>query len=204
MDVIIPLGKRMCVCVWGGGGGGGIFYKSSLPLKIRNDLSFDECIVTELKFGHKKIFFTVLYRQPSHRADNEFANFIANFDTLVSSIRLENPYLLVFAGVFNAQSESWWIDGDTNNEGLKLANTFSDLDMTQLISEPTHFRDNCNPTCIDLILTDQPNPITSCGVRPSLLDPYSKHQITFCNLNMTMAIMTRKGLTNLGMNVSWQ
>ena len=38
-----------------------------------------------------------------------------------------------FAGDFNAQSESWWIDGDTNNEGLKLANTFPDLDMIQPI-----------------------------------------------------------------------
>ena len=95
---------------------------------------------------------TVLYRNPSLTADSiEFVNFIANFDTLVSNIKLENPYLMIIAGDFNAYSESWWIDGDTNNEGFKLAKTFSDLDLTQLISESTHFRYNCNPTCIDLI-----------------------------------------------------
>ena len=35
-------------------GGVGLFYKNSLPVIVRNDLSFDESI--ELKFGRKKIF----------------------------------------------------------------------------------------------------------------------------------------------------
>lgn len=38
-------------------GGVGIFYKDTLPLRVREDLSFDECLVTELIFGHKKLFF---------------------------------------------------------------------------------------------------------------------------------------------------
>ena len=46
-------------------GGVGLFYKNSLPVIVRNDLSFDESIVDELKFGRKKNFFTVLYRTPS-------------------------------------------------------------------------------------------------------------------------------------------
>ena len=37
-------------------GGVGLFYKNSLPVIVRNDLSFDESIVVELKFGRKKIF----------------------------------------------------------------------------------------------------------------------------------------------------
>ena len=40
-------------------GGVGLFYKNSLPVVVRNDLSFDESIVVEMKFGRKKIFFTV-------------------------------------------------------------------------------------------------------------------------------------------------
>ena len=32
-------------------GGVGLFYKNSLPIKIRNDLSFDESIVIELNLG---------------------------------------------------------------------------------------------------------------------------------------------------------
>ena len=43
-------------------------------------------------------------------------------------------------------------------------------------------RDNCQPTCIDLILTDQPNLVLDSGVRPSL-DQTVKHQITYCKVN---------------------
>ena len=32
-------------------GGVGLFFKNSLPIKIRNDLSFGESIVVELQFG---------------------------------------------------------------------------------------------------------------------------------------------------------
>ena len=52
-----------------------------------------------------------------------------------------------------------------------------------MINEPTHFfRNGCTPSCIDIILTDQPNLVMSSGVRPSL-DPTVKHQMTFCKLN---------------------
>ena len=48
-------------------GGVGIFYKEFLPLKIRHDLSFQECIVT------------VLYRNLIHKVDTpEFGNFVQN------------------------------------------------------------------------------------------------------------------------------
>jgi hypothetical protein len=68
-------------------------------------------------------------------------------------------------------------------EGVLLDNLFSDLNLTQLISEPTHFfRDDCKPSCIDLIVTDQPNIFLNSGVSPSL-DPTVKHQITFCKIN---------------------
>lgn len=61
-------------------GGVGIFYKDSLPIKIRSDLSFDECIVAELLFGRKKIFFTVLYRNPMDKAGSPaFFIFLQNF-----------------------------------------------------------------------------------------------------------------------------
>ena len=35
-------------------GGVGLFYRNDLPVTVRRDLSFDECIVLELKFGRKK------------------------------------------------------------------------------------------------------------------------------------------------------
>ena len=37
-------------------GGVGLFYKDTLPIKVRNDLPFDESIVVELLYGRKKYF----------------------------------------------------------------------------------------------------------------------------------------------------
>ena len=66
---------------------------------------------------------------------------------------------------------------------MKLEQMFSNLNLHQLLSEPTHFfRDDCAPSCIDLMVTDQPNIVLNCGVRPSL-DNTVKHQITFCKIN---------------------
>ena len=167
-------------------GGVGIFYKESLPLKVRYDLSFDECIVTELVFGRKKIFFTVLYRNPITKVGTpEFEKFVHDFEELNLKIKNENPYTILYAGDFNAHSLNWWSQGDSTNEGIQLDNLFSDLNLTQIISEPTHFRENCLPSCIDLILSDQPNLVLNSGVRPSL-DPTCKHQITFCKINFSI------------------
>ena len=35
----------------------GLFYKNSFPVIVRDDLSFEELIVIELKFGRKKYFY---------------------------------------------------------------------------------------------------------------------------------------------------
>ena len=165
-------------------GGVGILCKDTLPIKIRNDLSFDECLVAELRIKKKKIFFTVLYRNPINKADSpEFLSFMDNLSSLHSKLLIENPYLIIFTGDFNAHSLHWWPGGDSNNEGIQLNILFSELGLTQLISEPTHFRDNCQPTCIDLILCDEPNLVLESGVRPSL-DPNCKHQITYCVLRI--------------------
>ena len=76
MDVPDMPGYKFHSCNHPGGncsGGVGIFYKESLPLKIREDLSFNESIVCELIFGHKHIFFTGLYRNPQNKVNsNEF------------------------------------------------------------------------------------------------------------------------------------
>ena len=58
----------------------------------------------------------------------------------------------------------------------------SSLGLFQVISEPTNFESNKNPSCIDLLITDQPNLILDSGTRASL-DPYFHHQIIYCKVN---------------------
>ena len=70
----------------------------------------------------------------------------------------------------------------TNPEGTEIENLFTTLGLSQIISEPTNFEPNKNPSCIDLIATDQPNLILDCGTRVSL-DTYCHHQIIYCRVN---------------------
>ena len=164
-------------------GGVGLFYKNSLPLKHRHDLSFDETIVVELKFGRKKIFFTVIYRSPSVKHNSpDFENFLLNFKTLHTNIQAENPYANFYTGDFNGHSQNWWSDGDTTPEGKKIDEMFFELNLSQVISEPTNFTPGKNPSCIDLLVTDQPNLILNSGTRPSL-DPKCHHQIIHGKIN---------------------
>ena len=135
-------------------GGVGLFYKTSLPVIVRNDLSFNESIVVESNFGKKNIFFTVLYRNPSsNHTSPEFQTFLANFENLYSNIKAEKPFATFFTGDFNAHSQLWWPGGDTTPEGSALEDLFTLLGLCQLISEPTNFEPHKNPSCIDLIIT---------------------------------------------------
>ena len=105
-------------------------------------MSFDESIVVEVKFGRKKIFFTVLYRSPAtdHNSPNVQA-FLTDFGNLYAKIKAENPFATFFTGDFNAHSQYWWPDGDTTPEGTEIEH-LSSLGLSQVICEPTNFKPN--------------------------------------------------------------
>jgi len=164
-------------------GGVGLFYRSSLSVKVRNDLSFSESIVIEINIGNKKIFFSVIYRSPANKVGSpKFDEFLNDFQRLYVNIKNEKPYTTYFVGDFNGHSNIWWPDGDTNPEGRGIEELTSSLGLIQLINEPTNMEPQKNFSCIDLIFTDQTNMIMESGVRPSL-DKQCHHQITYCNTN---------------------
>ena len=149
---------------------------------IRNDLSFDESIVIKLNFGRKKCFFTVLYRSPAFiHTSPEFKVFLSNFINLYSKIKNENPYASFFTGDFYGLSQFRWPDGDTISEGREIEN----LNLSQLISEPTNFEANKNPSCIVLVITDQSNLVIDCATHASL-DSFFHHEITYCKINFNL------------------
>ena len=68
-----------------------------IPVIHRSDLSFDECIVIELNFGRKKIFFTVLYRSPaSKQGSPKIELFLSYFKNLHAKTMSETPYATFF------------------------------------------------------------------------------------------------------------
>ena len=67
-------------------------------------------------------------------------------------------------------------------EGTEIENILTSLGLYQLISEPTNYEPHKNPSCIDLVITDQPNLVLDSGTRDSL-DSYCHHQIIHCRVN---------------------
>ena len=129
------------------------------------------------------MFFTTLYRSPANNhLSPEFQTFLSNFENLFSKIKAENSLAMFFTCDFNAHSQLWWPDGDTTHEGTEIDELFTKLGLFQIISEPTNFEPNKNPSCIDLLVTDQPNMILDSGSRASL-DSYCLHQVIHCKVN---------------------
>ena len=83
-----------------------------------------------------------------------------------------------FTGDFNAHSQVGWLDGDTTPERTKIEELLTKLGLSLLISEPTNFEPHRNLSCIDLVVTDQPNIILDSGTRVSLAS-YCHH----CKVN---------------------
>ena len=88
-------------------------------------------------------------------------------------------------GDFNAHSQLWYPDGVSTPEGNEIETRISALGLYQIIKEPTNFELNKNPSCIDLIITDQPNLILDSGTRPSH-DLRCHHQIIYCKTNFNL------------------
>ena len=114
----------------------------------------------------KKLFFVVTNRSPSQDHD-EFQDFLEHFETMVTKLQDEDPHCTIISGDFNCRSTLWWYDDLTNDEGIIFKPVVSGIGLHQSISEPTH-EIGSSSSCIDLILTDQPNLFSETGFHPSL------------------------------------
>ena len=123
----------------------------------------------------------VTYRSPNQN-NNEFNEFLTNFERLLNHVKQLKSSFLVILGDFNARSKSWYSDDITTYEGSNIDSLTTIHGLHQLISQPTHLLPTSS-TCIDLIFTDQPNLVVNSGAHPSL-HKNCHHQITFCKLNL--------------------
>ena len=84
-------------------GGVCIYYKISLPLKIKNIYYMHECVNFEIKIKDKLCNFITLHRSPNQCQDT-FESFINNFELNLDSVMVKNPFLTVALGDFNAKT----------------------------------------------------------------------------------------------------
>ena len=164
-------------------GGVLIYYKTNLALRRFPNLeTHPNTLVTEVSFGRKRVVFTVIYRKPSQTPE-EFRNFITNLSNLYAHIKNLNPYLAIFVGDFNAHSSTWWT-GDRDDEcGNTLSNLLNENNLHQLVKQPTYLTSQNRSSCIDLVISDQPNLFLDCDIHPSL-HPTCHHQINYCKVNI--------------------
>ena len=129
------------------------------------------------------MFFTVLYRSHSfHYTSPEFLTFLLNFENLYSKIKAENPLAMFLQEILMHIRNYGGPMVIQITKAQKLKNFSLNSVYLRVISEPTNFEPNKTPSCIDLIVTDQPNIILDSGTRASL-DSNCHHQIIFCKVN---------------------
>ena len=136
---------------------------------------------------------------------------MTDFRNLYAKIKAENPFATFFAGDFNAHSQYWLPDDDTTPEGTEIEHLLSSLGLSQVICEPTNFEPNKKPSCIDLVITDQPNLVLDSGTRASS-DPYCHHQIIYWHFNGANSATIKSSMTNfpwlqhlnLNTDTNWQ
>ena len=162
-------------------GGACIYYKISLPLKIKNIQYLQECINFEIKIKDKLCNFITLPRSPNQCQD-DFESFINNFELNLDSIMANNPFLTVILGDFNAKSNLWYNNDITTYEGSKIGGVSSQFALQQIIKEPTHIIGDSS-SCIDLIFTTQPDLVMKSGIHSSL-HSNCHHHIAFAKFNL--------------------
>ena len=165
-------------------GGTCLYFREGLPIKRRGDLEeLQESIVTEITISRKKVFFVTLYRSPSQNSA-QFEVFLDKLQRIVEKIQAENPHSLILTGDFNCRSSQWWAGDVQQPEGTALEELVEVNNLHQLIEEPTNIREG-SMSCIDLIITDQPNLFADYGVHPSL-DEHCQHQIVYGKMNISI------------------
>ena len=162
-------------------GGVCVYYKSTLPLRILNISNLDKCINFEVSIANKICRFIYLYRSPSQKQD-EVQEFKSNLEINLDALSANNPFLTVVIGDFNAKSSNWYLNDVASFEGLQIEFLASQFAMSQVINEPTHILDD-SKSCIDLIITSQPNMRMDSGVHPSLHSNFH-HQIIYAKLDL--------------------
>ncbi len=133
--------------------------------------------------GNKKVFFGARYRSPSQNSE-QFENFVDSLQQVIDKMKGENPHCMILKGDLNCRSSMWWTKDIEQPEGNALDELLETNGLYQLIDEPTNIG-NEGSSCIDLIITDQPNMLIDYGVHPSL-DEHCQHQIIYGKLNISL------------------
>ena len=163
-------------------GGVLIYYRDNLAVRERTELqTFSNMLVCEILINNKKIILSVTYRQ-HHDSSVELETFMPKYREMCNLVTSDNPLCALHIGDLNCRSSEFWRGDIDNDAGNNLVTVLNDTGLHQLVHEPTHFV-NDSRSCLDLVITDQPNLINECSMLPSL-HITSHHSINHIVLNI--------------------
>ena len=148
-------------------GGVMVYVSENIASQDRKDLeTLHDQLIIELNINNKRIFVSSNYRK--HHADQaELTTYMQNLELSMQNIKRQSPFCSLLIGDFNSHNSAWLNTDITDTQGELLNDIILENGFQQLVNEPTHFIGNSN-TCIDLVITDQPNLVNECFVVPSL------------------------------------
>ena len=139
-----------------------VFVREDVPSRVLSLNKFIEPLFIELNFRKKKLLLCCTYN-PNRN------NISSHLDLLRRSLDL-----------YSTEYEHFIIVGDSNTEVTQTSmKVFCDsCEFKILIKDPTCYRDPESPSCIDLILTNNPNSFQNSWMIETGLPDFHKMTVT--------------------------
>ncbi len=197
-DALDLAGYQLPICKNRQGRGGGVmlYVRDTIGAIHRTDLEKPdtEVLWVELRLKDKRVLFGTAYRPPGATA-LQVDSFIDSFGNQVEAAMNDNPDALIIVGDFNDRCIHWEDRHEKSEMGLKFYNYLNDVNLFQLVDEPTRITDN-SASLLDLIITDSPGFIDNLNVLPPIGD--LDHNIVYGYLRKLIYL-----LTIFHLNVHW-
>ena len=150
------------------------FKEENLPIKRRKDLDSRNWSV-KCQSGVKKVFFIAMHRSPN-QSNEEFDTFYGRLQEIFDIIKYAKPHCVILTGDLNCRSKQLWSDDIDSPKGVALDKLTEFNNLAQLIDQPTNFEPR-GKSCVDLIITDQPNLFVDYRIHSSLDNNFHQHII---------------------------
>ena len=124
-----------------------------------------------------------MYRSPN-QSNEEFDAFYGRLQEIFDIIKDAKPHCVILTGDLNCRSKQFWSDDIDSPMGVALDELIESNNLTQLIDQPTNIESR-GKSCVDLIITDQPNLFFDYGIHSSL-ENYCHHQIIHGKINISV------------------
>ncbi len=161
-----------------------LYVREDIGAIHRDDLESNdtENLWVELRFKNKKVLFATCYRPPGATA-LQVDSFIDSLSQQIESAQNDNPDALILVGDFNDRCTHWDDRHESSEMGLKFYNYLKDVNLFQMIDEPTRITDK-SASLLDLIITDSPGYLDNVNQLPPIGD--LDHNIVYGYLNFVV------------------